>query len=49
VDELKDKLTIAKDLLQIAVLILTAAKLIRKDEKPKASPSARGGDKPPPP
>ena len=41
VDDLKDALAIAKDLLQILVLILTALKLTKKDEKPK-SKSKRG-------
>jgi hypothetical protein len=33
VDEIKDALSIAKDLLQIIVLVLTAGKLVKGDKK----------------
>jgi len=36
VDDIKDALSIVKDLLQIIVLVITAAKLTKKDERSKS-------------
>jgi len=43
VDDLKDILSIAKDLLQIVVLILTAVKLMKKDKPKRSKPKRKRG------
>ena len=42
-DDMKDSVAIAKDLLQILVLILTARQLMKKDKKPKNKSNRKRG------